>query len=379
MLTEIVLICVLIMYSNEVQYDVTKFETELLPQWLTQYTLPGTPGNFSFHPNSSLPHPYAPSDVAHVLCFTDQLKLSEEEKDSWESVINNFQREDGFFDNADTAGVEGGSLWHAAGYVTAGLSLIDRQPHRRNTMFEHIAATPSLWESTLHALLNVDSESPPFNISSGCNSGYSCAQNVASLLSWFIQTNSSTGTIDSYAPFVRWYFSYLTEQADPNTGFWCTTEQQMKHGQINCVGGSFHIDFIFQYIVLHPAFGEGSSAPFPFPREQLNSTLALQRKHGGWSPNGRKYIDVDGIYQVTRPSLQLGKERWSEVELACEKLMALVTETLNNKTTLLGSVSRTSHILPALVSSVAECQKHWPEMIKSVRKWKMCLDDVPYI
>eukprot|EP01050_Picozoa_sp_SAG11_P032002 SAG11_NODE_10190_length_848_cov_1.707610_1_plen_189_part_10 len=54
-------------------YDVTKFETELLPKWIEQYKLPGAAGNFSFRPGGQRPHPYAASDVLHVLCGTGQL------------------------------------------------------------------------------------------------------------------------------------------------------------------------------------------------------------------------------------------------------------------------------------------------------------------
>jgi hypothetical protein len=50
-----------------------------------------------------------------------------------------------------------------------------------------IASTPSLWESTVGGLLNEDVSPAPYNITSGCNEGYACAQNIASLLSWFVQ------------------------------------------------------------------------------------------------------------------------------------------------------------------------------------------------
>ena len=55
-------------------YNLSKFEEEILPKWIAQYRLDnGVEGQFSFHPGSKVAHPYATSDVAHVLCFTDQL------------------------------------------------------------------------------------------------------------------------------------------------------------------------------------------------------------------------------------------------------------------------------------------------------------------
>jgi hypothetical protein len=120
-----------------------------------------------------VPHPYATSDVAHVLCFTGQLgNLSEADRDQWAAVINKFQRDDGFYNNTDVDGVSGGTLWHAAGYVPAGLTLLGRSPLRRNSLLDQIAATPSEWEPTVSALLNVNADpSIPNNISSGCSDG----------------------------------------------------------------------------------------------------------------------------------------------------------------------------------------------------------------
>ena len=42
----------------------------------------------------------------------------------------------------------------------------------------------------------------------------------------------------------------LRAQADPATGLWCTPSQVAKHGEMNCIGGSFHIDFVMQHVVM---------------------------------------------------------------------------------------------------------------------------------
>jgi hypothetical protein len=62
--------------------------------------------------------------------------------------------------------------------------------------------------------------------------------------------------------------------------------------------------------------------------------------------------------------------------------MALVTGALNDESALLGKhslVGKNTHQLPALIGAVAECRKHFPQMIKTTRPWKACLDQVPYI
>jgi hypothetical protein len=363
-------------------YDVSVFES-LVPKWIAQYRLRGSVANFSFSPGGSIPHPYAPSDVLHVLCGTGQLgTLSASDRAAYATQITAFQRPDGFFDAGDADGHPGGSLWHAAGYVTAGLSILGAQPAHNNEMFEKIASTPSLWEPTVHALLHADDVLPPMNVSSGCSEGYACAQNIASLASWWIQTNASTGGLVRHSAFLSWYYEYLRAQTDPETGLWCIPSQVRKHGEMNCIGGSFHIDFVMQHVVMFPRHAPpGTDASFAYAARVLNNSLALENKRtGGWTPNGMAYLNVDGMYQATRPSLQLGKARWDEVERSCDRLMALVTAALNDESKVVGgSLAKKSHNLPALIGAVAECGKQFPAMIKSTRPWKACLDDVPYI
>lgn len=45
---------------------------------------------------------------------------------------------------------------------------------------------------------------------------------------------------------------YLTSKVDPVTGLWCTDAQKKAKGVIDCIGGSFHIDFVFAYAQAHP-------------------------------------------------------------------------------------------------------------------------------
>ena len=360
-------------------YNLTQFETVGLAKWEAQFALDGA-GNYSWEPHHTsafghAPHPYSASDVAHVRCFAGQLNLSSAEADEWATRVNAFQfppgrslndaEAGGFFNNKDVNGLTGGTYWHAAGYVTAGLRLIGRQPRYRNELFEQLAGNESMWAWWIESLLNADVALPPENVTSGCSSGYDCAQNIASPMAWLVMTDRNS----SFLPFQRWYYQYLSAHGvDRATGLWCTPAQKQKHGVGNCIGGSFHIDFVFTH----------AGQPFPAPLAQLNASLALQLADGKWSESNW-YLDIDGIYQVTRPSVQAGKARWGEVRQACNKLMAKVVPILNDESQLLGDVSRNSHILPALVASVAECGHWFPDMVATHRPWKLCLDEVPYI
>ena len=62
--------------------------------------------------------------------------------------------------------------------------------------------------------------------------------------------------------------------------------------------------------ILHASVLEclrGINASFAYPAQVLNSSLALEKPSGGWTADGMAYLNVDGVYQATRPSLQLGK------------------------------------------------------------------------
>lgn len=107
--------CCFLVTAESTVYDLTEFETVNLPLWLEQFSL-GGPGNYSYlpgpptlvHPISPHrpPHPYSPSDVAHVLCFTGRLNLSTEEQQAWADHINSFQFKEGqkIIDDRDFAG-----------------------------------------------------------------------------------------------------------------------------------------------------------------------------------------------------------------------------------------------------------------------------------
>ena len=189
----------------------------------------------------------------------------------------------------------------------------------------------------------------------------------------WIQTNASVGGLSRHQPFLRWYFSYLREAVNASSGLWCTEQQIAKRGVLNCIGGSFHIDFVMQNVVLHPEHAPpGTDASWAHPAAVLRNSLALQQGTGGWTPDGMAYLNVDGIYQATRPAVQLGgaqsaAARWSDVERACDRLMGLVTTALNNRARIMGQIS---HNLPALVGAVAECAKQFPSMIRSKRPWQ---------
>ena len=138
------------------------------------------------------------------------------------------------------------------------------------------------------------------------------------------------------------------------------------HHLPTCLGG-----WLARFLQQHPSFNHsGNASAFPFAEQQLNHSLALQQSSGGWTTDGmvrcarcgtrvfaqpvfcwdgplrhhhlplllvhvyllwhtcyvvamffvvglalhrqlvKAYLNVDGLYEVIRPSLQIGKYRW---------------------------------------------------------------------
>ena len=60
-----------------------------------------------------------------------------------------------------------------------------------------------------------------------------------------------------------------------------------KKGVLNCIGGSFHIDFVFQYAYMNADIAASHhDSAFPAAAAQLNTSLAFQTHGGAWSRNG---------------------------------------------------------------------------------------------
>lgn len=127
--------------SSGPPYDLTPFETTVLPAWLELYTIDHSLGLFSYEPNATtLPDLFGTVDVAHVLAAVGQLdSLTPAQKDAWKGTIDAHQTLPGGFYVCHKQGVDGASClgsdrpdW-TAGEATATLALLGKQPLHKNT------------------------------------------------------------------------------------------------------------------------------------------------------------------------------------------------------------------------------------------------------
>ena len=95
--------------------------------------------------------------------------------------------------------------------------------------------------------------------------------------------------------------------------------------------------------------------------------------------NINTFTNFDGIYQLTRSSIQLGYFEWNSfVKSVCNDYLNYVVPILNNQSTVLyqtGDVyglSKNTHVMPGVIAAVAECVMQFPDLVETMYNWKCC-------
>lgn len=342
------------------------FEAELLPQWLALFQLDSSPGNYSFLPHGNESSVYAASDVAHLLYTVNQLNLTGGEAAAWAGVINRFQNQSGFYTPYDYEAVCGFVPWHTNGFATAALGLLGQAPAYPPQWAADIAAGgQQLWEETFLPLLNCTGQQ-------GCNTVWCCGHKIASIPAVLQMAGLLTSQYPDFASW--WLSSFLPGNLDPATGMWCTNPAWAPPSYV-CLGGAFHIEFV------ETALG----AAWALPETVLNTSLHLQKPGGYWGAPAVQFIDLDGVYQVVRPAVQLGRPPalWAAARASCDAYLGAAAAALSNATLVLtaahGGYGGNTHSLVGAVAGVAECAKWFPDLVLTTRPWRQGLDVAPFI
>ena len=177
------------------------------------------------------------------------------------------------------------------------------------------------------------------------------------------------------------YFSWLTENADPVTGFWkkgfagdavCAPERTVngKASLYNCMAGGFHYLFNMQY----------AGVPMPYPERIIDSCINLFKENGLPDTFMRKcnFLEVDWLYCLTRAGRQTDYRRAERLALIeefaetyCGNLMKLDfmhDEHFNDL-----------HLLFGACCALAELQSVLPDKIVTDKPLRLVLDRRPFI
>lgn len=339
-------------------FDFTYFENTLLPQWLQLFAVPSAgPGSYAFVHNGTLPAVYGSAGVVHVLSVTQQLNLSAAETLQWKARIDSFENvSTGFYNLQPVENNAGYEPWHASGWTMAALRILGQQPVAPPAFAQQIAlGGEAEWDTAIASM---------FTDPSGI---WARSHKVAAVPGTLMMTDPHYA--DTYAPFFDWFWAYLRNNSNPEYGYWCLPPNAPPPDSEGCLGGAFHIAFTL-------ACGR---QPLPNAEGMLNMTLFTQNPVTGlWM--GDKvpgYMDQDGVYVTTRSSVQLGQARWPEVRTMCSRYLNTAAAVLNNATLVLGPTSPYGsivHTLAGVVTSVAECQRWFPDLVTTTRPWVNTVD-----
>eukprot|EP00039_Didymoeca_costata_P022630 m.4888 g.4888 ORF g.4888 m.4888 type:complete len:401 (-) comp3127_c0_seq1:91-1293(-) len=368
-------------------FDFTEFETTVFPQWLRLFQLKNSTGEFvnrynyvpNIIPGVGKATMYGSSDVIHMLFAMGKLELlSTNDKAEWIAHLQSFQNEtitcwstkkipcpgfakgtqfNGFWrlDPLEQAGWE---PWHSSAEAPSALLLLGARQLYRNLMYEEIASNQSLWIPTIQPLVNVSDDA-------GCDNFHSCAHKLIGLAAAVAMYNATSAT--NFSPFLHWMIGYLDEHVDKTIGLWCSSDDR-KHNLYNCLGGSFAAHL----------FHTAMNASWPLSQAVQATSLALQNTSGFWR-NGTGYMNIDGIYQATRP-LATNTSRKGAVSDACEAYLRTIHSVFADlKTMCKYNLCDNTHQLAASVAAISECQRVFPSLVKTNQIWRFTGDYAPFL
>lgn len=346
-------------------FDFTVFEDNLLGQWLSLFRVPAQgPGAFAYVPGGSNSGVYGTADVVHVLAVTQQLNLTDAEKQQWGQHIDSFQNAStGFYALQSVEAGAGYQPWHAAGFATSALRILGQQPAYPPLFAQAIAlGNESVWTEAIASLFTAN------------ETIWAMSHKAAAVPDVLIMTDPEYNT--KYGPFFTWLWEFFnaTNAQSPGEYYFCLPPNIPPPTSCDCLGGAFHVGF-----TLHCG-----QQPLPGAAQMLDITLKMQNPQTGlW--NGDKtpsYMDLDGVWVTTRTSVQLGNARWPEVQTMCQRFLGAAHAVLTNASVLLSPQTEYAgivHTLAGVVTGVAECAKWFPDLLVTRRPWVNTVDTACFV
>lgn len=182
-----------------------------------------------------------------------------------------------------------------------------------------------------------------------------------------------------------WYFAWLYDNADPQSGFWRKGAVQAQIKPLfHHLAGSFHYMFNHEY----------AHMPLRYPDKVIDSCIELLNKYvlgsentgkamdynNRWESYGRSisFAEIDWVFCLTRAMRQSG-HRFDEGKEALRKFADVYLDYLNNLDRIHDDDFNDLHQLFGCVCALAELQSALPGYIKTQKPLKLVLDRRPFI
>jgi hypothetical protein len=330
-------------------YDFTRFEREFFPEWIAQFRSGDRIGDYSFAKGGPT-CVYGTTDMLISKYIINDLELLDAEKDEWASCINQFQNPDtGYYQKTYTLHFKE----HTLAYAIAALYLIDRKPQYPMHWKNNIIQTVDQREAWIR-------KEPKWSVI------WSASHVVSGVLAALAMTGEAPDE------FIDWYFGWLDREVDPKSGFWrrglIHNLSFWKQAGLHDMAGAFHMYYIYEFF----------HRQWLYPEKIIDHTLRLQHTNGLWDKDVTYCVDLDGLYCLTRSSRNANNYRAADIRKAVEKYLQTAEKIFNDKEFFFNAYGN-SHRLTGALAAIAECQKFYPELVKTSKPWRQSLDKACYI
>lgn len=237
-------------------------------------------------------NPYGCADAANILYSIGAFPKNHKERESWVSVLQNMQGEDGLFHEETHHAI------HTTAHCAAALELFDAAP-----MYPCTALLPYLdFDKFINLMEALDWANNPWR-DSHKGAGVYVALNL---------TGAATREWNEQ------YFAWFAENADAETGMWMKPRRiqiERRAPMYFYMAGSFHYLFNHEY----------AHMPLQYPDRMIDSCIKMYDTPGELPSNfGHKadFLEIDWVFCLTRAQRQT-PHRFYEVQ----KCLEVFTET----------------------------------------------------
>ena len=302
-------------------------------------------GSYCRYLGDGEPNPYGCADAANILYSIGRFPQFPEERAAFVRVLRSMQDpETGLFNEKTHHPI------HTTAHCMAALELFDVMPTYRAYSLEQYLEPTKMVEF----LDSLGWVKQPW-IESHKGAGLYVALNLG----------GSKGTDE----FNRHYFSWLWDNADPDTGFWKKGAQDGTAPLVHHMAGSFHYLFNHEY----------AHMPLRYPGKVIDSCIEIW-DNNSWKDFARQmgFVDIDWVFCMTRAHQQTS-HRWDEVENCLEQAAVRMAdmwlgssiENIKNYNDL--------HAVFGSVCCLAELQRALRGKLITDKPLKLVLDRRPFI
>lgn len=287
---------------------------------------------------------YGCADAANILYIIGDFERDPEKRACWVRTMQKMQDpESGMFHEHTHHTI------HTTAHVTAALELFDAMP-----LYPVKALYPMLEKEKLYEKLeSLDWEKTPWSES----------HQGAGLFAALTITRAAS------AEWQDWYFDWLKEHADPETGIGC----KGTHGKDTL---AHHMFGWFHYFFNH----EYARRPIPYPEKIIDSCIELYDQHQLDQPFGGRcgFCEIDWVYCMNRASRQT-PHRYAEVKARLRDFAHTLVTFMENVDENTDEGWNDLHMLFGTVCALAELQQALPGELNSTVPLKLVLDRRPFI